>query len=293
MALSENPERSAGGVNNGPNRSRHWQGPRGSQQSRMLGNSKRDYFADNPRTARGPRPGRIQPCNHQTANEKGKSSQEWEAPPMANLEWSMKGRYLKNCNCIASCPCDTVGIPYPGKGCVGMAGMLIERGFYGAVRLDGLIWAVAYRWPGPLHEGNGEVQAFVDQNSNQQQRDGILKILSGQAGNPWFEFLASTITKAHEPQFVPIEFDFDKKHRRARIAIAGMLETVSAPLVIPNTGEEQHVRVQMPTGIEYREFEVAQAVTLKGTAAIRFDYRNTHSSMAEVEHTNLGIKVAD
>ncbi len=41
---------------------------------------------------------------------------------MAQLEWSMRGRYLKNCNCIASCPCDTVGIPYPGKGCEGMAG---------------------------------------------------------------------------------------------------------------------------------------------------------------------------
>lgn len=27
--------------------------------------------------------------------------------------WRMKGQYIKNCNCIATCPCDTVGVPYP------------------------------------------------------------------------------------------------------------------------------------------------------------------------------------
>jgi len=57
---------------------------------------------------------------------------------MAKLEWSMKGRYLKNCNCIALCPCDTVGVPYPGKGCEGMAGMLIETGHFADVDLSGL-----------------------------------------------------------------------------------------------------------------------------------------------------------
>jgi hypothetical protein len=28
---------------------------------------------------------------------------------MAQVEWKMKGEYMKNCNCIATCPCDTVG----------------------------------------------------------------------------------------------------------------------------------------------------------------------------------------
>jgi hypothetical protein len=36
--------------------------------------------------------------------------------------------------------------------------------------------------------------------------------------------------------------------------------------------------------------EVAQAMVLKGTGAIRFDHKNTHSSMAEVEQTHLGLK---
>ena len=34
------------------------------------------------------------------------------------------------------------------------------------------------------------------------------------------------------------------------------------------------------------EMEVAQAMVLKGTGAIRFEHRNTHSSMAEVTYTH-------
>ncbi len=209
---------------------------------------------------------------------------------MAQLEWSMRGHYLKNCNCIATCPCDTVGMPYPGEGCEGMAGMLIEQGHFGSVRLDGLSWVVTYQWPRALHEGNGSVQPFIDQRANQEQRGALLQILSGQAGNAWFEFLASTITKVHDPQFVPIEFAFDKKERKARVMIPGALGTVSAPLRLPNTDQPHRVTLRMPEGIEYTEMEVAQAMVLKGTGAIKFDHNHTHSSMAEVEHTNTGLK---
>ena len=206
------------------------------------------------------------------------------------IEWLMKGHYLKNCNCIASCPCDTVGIPSPDKGCEGVAGMLIERGDFGGVALDGLAWAAVSRWPGPLHEGNGEVQVFIDERANDEQRNALLTILSGRAGNAWFEFLASTFANFHPPQFVPIEFDFDKNARKARIAVAGMLETVSGPLVLPNTGQEHRVTVRMPQGREYLEMEVAQAVLLKGSGAIRFEHHGTHSTMAEVTYTESGIE---
>jgi hypothetical protein len=114
----------------------------------------------------------------------------------------------------------------------------------------------------------------------------LLTILRGQAGNAWFEFLASTFSRAHAPQFVPIEFEFDKKVRKARVAIAGAIETISGPLILPNIGQEHRVTVRLPEGREYLEVEVAQAMLLKGTGAIRFEHRNTHSSMAEVTYTH-------
>jgi hypothetical protein len=209
---------------------------------------------------------------------------------MGKIDWLMKGRYLKNCNCVASCPCDTVGIPYPDKGCEGMAGMFIEHGHFDKVALDGLSWVALYKWPGPLHEGNGILQAFIDERASAEQRTGLLTILGGQAGNAWFEFIASTVGTAYDPQFVPIEFEFDKKKRRARVVIPGALETISGPLILPNTQQENRVTVRLPEGREYLEMEVAQTMVLKGTGAIKFDHRNTHSSMAEVEHTHLGLK---
>ena len=35
--------------------------------------------------------------------------------------------------------------------------------------------------------------------------------------------------------------------------------------------------------------EVAQAAVLKGNGPIKFDWQNTHSSLAEVEHTDQGL----
>ena len=209
---------------------------------------------------------------------------------MAQTQWRLKGQYIKNCNCIATCPCDTVGFPYPEKGCEGVAGMHITQGKFGNLKLDGLNWVVFYKWPGALHEGNGAVQAFIDKKATEAQRTALLTILSGKAGNAWFEILSSIVTTVHDPQFVQITWEFDKKKRKARVRIPGFLETQSAPLKIPATDKEQQVIVRMPEGMEYKEFQVAQAVVLKGTGAIRFDHKNTHSSLAEVEHTQRGIQ---
>jgi hypothetical protein len=201
----------------------------------------------------------------------------------------MKGHYIKNCNCIATCPCDTVGRPYPDPGCEGMAGMHIVEGHFGKLRLSGLNWVAVYHWPGALHEGNGTLQPFIDVRAKPEQRNALLQILSGQAGDAWFEVLASIVTKVHEPQFVPIRFDFDKKKRRARVSIPGVLETVSEPLTVPATGKPQRVTLCMPDGMEYKEMEVASSATLKSTGAIQFDHKNTHSSLADVQHSNKGL----
>jgi len=166
----------------------------------------------------------------------------------------------------------------------------IVEGHFGKVKLDGLTWAVTYSWPGALHEGNGTAQPFIDRKATEEQRSALLQILSGQAGNPWFEILASIISTFHEPQFVPIKFAFDKHKRKARVVISGALETASTPLTVPATGEEQRVTVKMPGGMEYKEMEVAQAAVLKGTGAIKFNYQSTHSSLAEVEHTHKGLR---
>ncbi len=208
---------------------------------------------------------------------------------MASVEWKIRGEYMKNCNCIATCPCDTVGFPYPEKGCHGMRGMHIVEGHFRNIRLDGLNWAVIFTWPGALHEGNGTIEPIVDVRASEEQRSALLTILSGQAGNKWFEILASVVTTVHEPRFLPIQWEFNYAKRRARMAIPGVLETESVPLLVPADGSEQHVIVRMPDGMEYKEFEVAQTKVLTGSGAIKLHYTGRHSGLANVEHTQNGI----
>lgn len=204
-------------------------------------------------------------------------------------DWKMKGDYLKNCSCLASCPCDTIGVPAPHKFCEGVVGMNIQEGHFGGVDLSGVKWAANFHWPGALHEGNGTLEAFVDESANEAQRNAVLTILTGQAGGTFFEILAQIVTAVHGPHFVKIAWEFDKEKRRARLVIPGFVETTSEPLMVPPTGDEQRVIVRMPNGFEYREMEVAQTAVLKGTGEIKYDWHKTHSSLAAVEHTPTGL----
>lgn len=204
------------------------------------------------------------------------------------IRWTMKGRYTKCCSCDLGCPCDFWGRP-THTSCEGMLGMQIDEGFYGDTPLSGLRFAAAYHWPGPLHEGNGMVQPYVDERATSAQREALLMILSGQAGGPWFELVASLIKTVHEPMFVPIEFELDVKKRKGRIVIPGVLETVIEPIRNIATGGEHRIQTVLPEGMEYRLAEVATTTTNRGLAKIKYNHPNGHSSVAFVEHTESGL----
>ena len=208
---------------------------------------------------------------------------------MANTSWRMKGRYMKNCNCAYGCPCDFNSKPTYGP-CEGMAGMHIDEGHFGDVKLDGLNWAVTYHWPGALHEGNGTLQAIIEERADEQQRQALLTILSGQEQDEgtFFHILSVIVSNMLEPLFLPIEFEFDLEGRTARMAVAGVFDTTSEPIKNPVSGENHRIRVVMPEGFEHREAEIAHAVT-KGTGQIKFDISAGHSTLAIVEHTPSGV----
>jgi hypothetical protein len=206
-----------------------------------------------------------------------------EAP--TQTKWHMTGPYIKNCSCAPGCPCDFNSDPTHHY-CTGMAGQQIKDGAFGDTSLSGLKWAATYHWPGPLHEGNGTLQPFVDADASPAQRDAILQILSGQNGGTFFEILAAIVTTFHEPQFVPIEFDFDQAKRTAHMRIDGQFVTESQPIRNPVTGEEYHVLVQMREGFEYRLAEIGQLTVNRSDGAIKFDTPGGHSSLAVSTFTN-------
>lgn len=207
---------------------------------------------------------------------------------MAPGQWRLKGKYLKNCNCDPGCPCDFWAKPTHTK-CEGMMAMDVEEGFYGDTRLDGVKFAATYHWPGPLHEGNGTVLPIVDERASPAQREAVLTIMSGQAGGPWFEVLASVVTRVLDPVFAPIHIKHDLQNRKAMVVVPGILETITEPIQNVATGEAHRIQVQLPNGMEYRTAEVAQAVVNRGTGPMKYDCPNGHSSLAHVEHTPAGL----
>ncbi len=204
------------------------------------------------------------------------------------MAWRMKGQWLKNCSCDAGCPCDFNRAP-TRQVCEGMVGMNILEGQYEDIPLSGLKWALTYKWPGPLHEGNGTIQSFIDVNADHQQRQALLQILSGQAGGGFFSILQMIVTKVEAPQFVSIDFEFDLKQRRARMSIEHVLETMTEPIKNPVTGEEHRIQVCMPEGFEYKLAEIGNAVVNRGIGTLKYDWPNGHSSLAEVDHTQDGV----
>ena len=69
-------------------------------------------------------------------------------------DWSIQGKVLANCNCNFGCPCQFSVLPTDGT-CEAIAYFRFDKGHYGDVSLDGLRTAGVYKWPGPIHEGNG------------------------------------------------------------------------------------------------------------------------------------------
>ena len=207
---------------------------------------------------------------------------------MAEPKWRMKGKYIKNCNCAFGCPCDFNARPTRGH-CEGMAAMQIETGHFGDVKLDGLCWAAVYHWPGALHEGNGSLQAIVDERADAKQREALLTIMSGkeQEEGTFFHILSLIVTTMYEPMFLPIDFAFDLDGRTAHVSVPGIFETASQPIRNPVTHQPHRIEVKIPEGFEYREAEIASA-WIKGTGTIRFDLTDAHSSLALVDHTPAG-----
>jgi hypothetical protein len=45
----------------------------------------------------------------------------------------------------------------------------------------------------------------------------------------------------------------------------------------------------MPLGFEHHEGEIASAKMVKATGGIKYSYHNSHSTLANVEHTPKGV----
>lgn len=206
------------------------------------------------------------------------------------IDWYVEGISFGSCNCDYGCPCQFERRPTHGT-CHGFEVLRIERGRFGDVSLDGLHLAVLYAWPGAIYEGDGTMQAIIDERADERQRHALATIVHGgeteEAKTHWWVFRAMSST-VHEPIFASIELELDIDKRRARVAIPGVLESTGRPIVSPATGAEHRVRIDIPDGIEFEQAEIGSASS-KASGTIPLDLDDTYGQFNVLRHSGTGV----
>ncbi len=206
--------------------------------------------------------------------------------------WEIDAIEIANCNCNFGCPCQFAVLPTHGT-CESAVIMEINSGYYGEIDLTGVKFAQIAKWPGPIHEGNGEMQLIVDERASEHQTESLMAITTGkdtaEMATMFYIFSAMCPTK-HRTLRSKIHSVLDMERRTAKVTIDGVLELISKP--IPNivTGEPHRIRFDVPNGFEFRRGEAASGTTR--TFGGNIDLPNntdTHAHFARIYMNGKGV----
>ena len=205
--------------------------------------------------------------------------------------WEFKGRELANCNCDYGCNCQFNGLPDKGY-CQAVVGIQIEEGHHGDTRLDGLRIAAIYKWPGAVHEGNGEAIPFVDERADDKQREALVRIMTGEDTDPFATMLAvyaSTVTRMHDPVFTKIDFEVDVDGRRGRMSIDGYVEMTGEPIRNKVTGVESRAQIVLPAGFEYEVANIGSASSRTTGGPMEVNFSDSYGQFANLHLSTHGV----
>jgi hypothetical protein len=201
-------------------------------------------------------------------------------------KWRIAGEEIVNCNCAWGCPCQFNALPTHSN-CEALAAWQIREGHFGDTRLDGARIAWIVWWPGPIHEGNGTKQIIIDEQTTPEQREALITLWSTMGGG-FFEIFAAVCPNRLEPIFAPIFIEMDRDRRTATVRIPDLLESHTEPIRNPVTGEEHRALIVLPNGFEYKEAEMANAVSFSVSAGdkLAFHHENTYAQLNAFDWSN-------
>src|SRR6266566_7487134 len=162
-------------------------------------------------------------------------------------KWNFKADYVETCNCDYGCPCNFSGFPTYGS-CRTLILFHIRSGSYGDTKLDGLDFITALSWPKAIHEGNGTAQLFVTNKANEEQRQALISIVSGQAKRDGpFALFAGTFKYFLEPQFVDININIDGK--KSSFSVPGVMDVQLESFKIQEIEKSKEPKKNLPKGL--------------------------------------------
>jgi hypothetical protein len=168
----------------------------------------------------------------------------------------------------------------------------IDKGHFGDTDLSGLNIAVMYSWPGPIFEGNGAIQAIIDERADADQRKALATVLyvgeTDDEATHWWVFHAISST-VHEPLYKPIEFSVNIEARTATLSIPGIVESTGTPIIPPYGGGPHRAAIAIPDGIEFEYAEVGSSTTKTLGAVIELDIENKFGQFNKLRHAGGGV----
>lgn len=200
--------------------------------------------------------------------------------------WMLRGAEYANCNCNWGCPCQ-FGAPSTYGHCEAVVTGHIEEGTFNDTTLDGLDWALLLYWPGEIAQGSGKEQVIIDERADPGQREGLRKILHGEATTPGathFFVYNSTMSTVLDTLYAPIGLSIDVESRTATVKIGDLVESVGAPIISALSGEPTRSRINLPNGFEYIDAEMGNGNT-KARAGIELDLKDSYGQF-NVLHMN-------
>jgi hypothetical protein len=223
-----------------------------------------------------------------------KQPQEPDVKPwkgrMTAVKWTIKGREFAHCNCAYGCPCQFNAPPTYGY-CKALVGIVIDSGYHGDTKLDGVKLAGVFSFPGAIHEGRGEAFVVVDESATLAQREAVFRIISGQDTEPgatFFQVFSSMLEKVHDPIFARVDLEVDVDGRKARLNVPDLIEARGETILNPVTKEPHRARVTLPDGFEYTTAEFGRGWG-KTFGPIKHDLNDSHAHFCNLHLTGSGV----
>lgn len=163
--------------------------------------------------------------------------------------WFFEADYFTACNCDWGCPCNFNARPTEGR-CMGWGAWAITRGKFGETALDGARFAVYYKFPGRIEEGNGMACLYIDSAATAQQRQALEQIGRGKVGGGIFAlFGEELVTEWLDTKLAAIQFEM--QDGAGRVEIEGFGGATSELLAYPDGTIIRPVE-ELPHGIEFK-----------------------------------------
>ena len=163
--------------------------------------------------------------------------------------WSFEGDYFSACNCDWGCPCNFNARPTEGR-CMGLGVYDLYTGRFGETSLDGTRFAVFYKFPSRVEEGQGTACAYIDSAASPDQKQALEAIATGNAGGGIFElFGRDLVTTWLSTKVAPIEFQV--RDGEGHVRVGTFAEAESGLLGYPD-GSVIHPWLDLPHGIGFK-----------------------------------------